>query len=225
MPRMEFKTILSKFIYRIEAKPGGGFIATCKDPTAPPIEGATREEVQQKIQENIAANLATQFPALKSALEAKGVTLHYHVEAKPGGGFIVHHDDAAHDSADHSTHGGIESFIESKIFSAFMDRLPPELLQQFGDKLNAEGADIEVKRTFRSSSTESGVPHFSPVLGEVGTSPSDLQTAQATTQSPIIRYDSDSPVKYEKSSFGIFLRLLIAAAALAAIAYILFLRR
>lgn len=69
------------------------------------------------------------------------------------------------------------------------------------------------------------MPHFSPVLGEVGTSPSDLQTAQATTQSPIIRYDSDSPVKYEKSSFGIFLRLLIAAAALAAIAYILFLRR
>ena len=223
---MELKTVLSKFIYRIEAKPGGGFIATCKDPAAPVIEGATREEVQQKIQENIAAHLATQFPALKSALEAKGVTLHYHVEAKPGGGFIVHHDDAAHDSADHSTHGGIESFIESKIFSAFMDRLPPELLQQIGDKLNSGGLDIEINRTFRSSeSTDRGVPRFAPVLGEVGTSAVDLQTSSATNQSPIIRYDSDSPVKYEKSSFGTFLRLLIAVAALVAIAYILFLRR
>ena len=208
---MELKTVLSQFIYRIEAKPGGGFIATCKDPAAPAIEGATREEVQQKIQENIAANLGTQFPALKSALEARGVTLHYHVEAKPGGGFIVHHDDAAHDSADHSTHGGIESFIESKIFSAFMDRLPPELLQQVGNKLNSGGLDIEINRTSSSSA--------------VGTSPGNLQTADASNQSPIIRYDSDSPVKYEKSSFGIFLRLLIAAAALAAIAYILFLRR
>ena len=226
MPHMEFKTVLSKFIYRIEAKPGGGFIATCKDPAAPAIEGATREEVQQKIQENIAANLATQFPALKSAFEAKGVTLHYHVEPKPGGGFIVHHDDAAHDSADHSAHGGIESFIESKIFSAFMDRLPPELLQQIGDKMNHGGLDIEVNRSFgASASTGGGVTHFSPVSREVGTSADGLQTAVATNQSPIIRYDSDSPVKYEKSSFGIFLRLLIAAAALAAIAYILFLRR
>ena len=223
---MELKTVLSKFIYRIEAKPGGGFIATCKDPAAPAIEGATREEVQQKIQENIAANLATQFPALKSAFEAKGVTLHYHVEAKPGGGFIIHHDDAAHDSADHPTHGGIESFIESKIFSAFVDRLPPELLHQVGDKLNSGGLDIKVNRTITSSaSTDSRVPHLSPVLGELGTSSTDLQTADATTQSPIVRYDRDSPVKYEKSSFGIFLRLLIAAAALAAIAYILFLRR
>ncbi len=236
MPRMEFKTVLSKFIYRIEAKPGGGFIATCKDPAARPIEGATREEVQQKIQENIAANLATQFPALKSALEAKGVTLHYHVEAKPGGGFIVHHDDASHDSADHSTHGGIESFIESKIFSAFMERFPPELLQQVGDKLKGEGVDIDVKRTFSVS-----IDRRSPAVGnDVGLSPrplglaseaeSDfgkitLQSTEVTNQSPIIRYDTDSPVKYEKSSFGTFLRLLIAAAALVAIAYILFLRR
>ena len=233
---MEFKTVLSKFIYRIEAKPGGGFIATCKDPAAPAIEGATREEVQQKIQETIAANLATQFPALKSALEAKGVTLHYHVEAKPGGGFIVHHDDAAHDSADHSTHGGIESFIESKIFSAFMDRFPPELLQQIGDKLKGEGVDIDVKRTFSVS-----FDHGRPTVGkDIGLSPTPLglapetesdlgkitlQSAEVTNQSPVIRYDSDSPVKYEKSSFGMFLRLLIAAAALAAIGYILFLRR
>jgi len=70
---MELKTILSKFIYRIEPKPGAGFIATCKDSTAPAIEGATRQEVQRKIQESIAANLGTQFPALQSALAAHDV--------------------------------------------------------------------------------------------------------------------------------------------------------
>jgi hypothetical protein len=233
---MEFKTVLSRFIYRIEAKPGGGFIATCKDPTAPAIEGATRQEVQQKIQENIAANLAAQFPALKSALEANGVKLHYHVESKPGGGFIVHHDDAAHDSADNATHDRIESFIESKIFSTLMDRLPPELHQQITEKLNAGGIDIDVNRTFgvttdRSSPALRKDGGFSASsLGPGSGGASDFgntapQSTDATNESPIIRYDSDSPVRYEKSSFGTFLRLLIAAAILAAIGYIIFLRR
>ena len=236
---MEFKTVLSRFIYRIEAKPGGGFIATCKDPTAPAIEGATREEVQQKIQESIAENLATQFPALKSALAANGVKLHYHVEQKPGGGFIIHHDDAVHDSPDHSTHDRIESFIESKIFSRLMEHLPPEIHQQITEKMNSGGIDVDVEGSLfldRSSATPGKDVGFSATrlglaspsgFGKTALQSTEvtLQSTDVANQSPIIRYDSDSPVKYEKSSFGIFLRLLIAAAVLAAIGYILFLRR
>src|SRR5438876_5298473 len=90
---MEFENVLSKFIYRIEPKTGGGFIATCKDPTAPAIEGATRQEAQRKVQESIAANLGARFPALQSALAGNDVKLHYHIEAKPGGGFVIHHGD------------------------------------------------------------------------------------------------------------------------------------
>lgn len=38
------------FSYRIEEKPGGGFIGRSSDPGMEPLEGATREEVLQKIQ-------------------------------------------------------------------------------------------------------------------------------------------------------------------------------
>lgn len=226
---MEFKTVLSQFIYRIEPKPGGGFVATCKDPSAPAIEGATRLEVQQKIQEIIASKVAEQFPMLKDTLASKGVMLHYHVEAKPGGGFIIHHDDAAHDSDNDSSHH-IEGLIESKIFSRLMDRLPPEVHQQITDKLNSGGLEIDVNRTF-SVTTKSGSA-FTPVFTKASAASAPIlapenaptlaspNSTDAANQSPIIRYDSDSPVKFEKSSFPTFLRLLIAVAILALLAFV-----
>ena len=48
---MDIQTITRKYAYKIEAKPEGGFIARASDPSVPPIEGATREEVQRKIRE------------------------------------------------------------------------------------------------------------------------------------------------------------------------------
>src|SRR5258708_8893832 len=84
---MEFKTVINKFLYRIEAKPGGGFIATSKDPSLPPIEGATRTEVEQKIQESISADLASHVPSLKPLFERTQVNLSYHIDPKPGCGY------------------------------------------------------------------------------------------------------------------------------------------
>ena len=227
---MEFENILSKFIYRIEAKPGGGFIATCKDSTAPAIEGATRQEVQRKIQESIAANLGTQFPALQSALAGNDVKLHYHIEAKPGGGFVIHHGDPnsldpEHAPIEGSTREHLENQIESKIFSAIMDRLPPELHQQVADKLNSGGLDIDVNRTI---SVSSGGRPFTPVIGKdsaaaLDQSPSAFGTsdpASSDTNSPIIRYDGNSPVQYEKSSGGAVIRFLLALAIVAAMIYV-----
>jgi hypothetical protein len=231
---MEFENILSKFIYRIESKPGGGFVATCKDSTAPAIEGATRQEVQRRIQESIAANLGTQFPALQSALAGNEVKLHYHIEAKPGGGFVIHHGDSnsldpEHPPVEGSTREHLENVIESKIFSAIMDRLPTELHQQVADKLNSGGLDIDVNRTISVSSR--GKP-FAPVVGnnsaasdnasafgtaDMSSSNADLGT---TNQSPITRYDGNSPVQFEKSSDGAVMRFLLAVAIVAAMIYI-----
>ena len=55
-------TSFKKFIYRIEPNPAGGFIARPSDPSLDPIEGATREEVQQKIQAKIAEMIQSQLP-------------------------------------------------------------------------------------------------------------------------------------------------------------------
>jgi hypothetical protein len=231
---MEFKDILGKFIYRIEPKPGGGFIATCKDSTAPAIEGASRQEVQRKIQQSIAANLGTQFPALQSALAGNDVKLHYHIEAKPGGGFIIHHGDPnsldpEHAPIEGSTREHVENLIETKLFAAIMDRLPPELHQQVADKLNSGGLDIDVNRTISVSSR--GSP-FTPVIGKdsagadnasaFGTA--DLSPAATTNQSPMT-YDGNSPVQYEKSSGGAVIRFLLAVAIVAAMIYVFLHRR
>ena len=228
---MEFENVLSKFIYRIEPKPGGGFIATCKDSTVPAIEGATRQEVQRKIQESIAANLGAQFPALQSALSGNDVKLHYHIEAKPGGGFVIHHGDPnsldpERAPIEGSTREHLENQIESKIVSAIMDRLPPELHQQVADKLNSGGLDIDVNRTISVSSR--GRP-FTPIIGKDSAaaldqnSPSafgETDLASSGTNSPIIRYDGNSPVQYEKSSGGALIRFLLAVAIVAAMIYV-----
>ena len=48
---METHNSTTHFSYRIEQKPEGGFIARSSDPGVEAIEGATREEVLQRIQD------------------------------------------------------------------------------------------------------------------------------------------------------------------------------
>ena len=55
MEPVDIKTTVTKLTYRIEDKPGGGFIARSDDPAAETFDGATREEVQQKIDDKLMA--------------------------------------------------------------------------------------------------------------------------------------------------------------------------
>src|SRR5438309_694326 len=84
---MEIRRLITHFTYRIEPKPEGGFIAHTTDPSVPPLEAPTREELQQTIQANIAAAVAAEFPGLKLPLENKEVKFAFHIEHKPGGSF------------------------------------------------------------------------------------------------------------------------------------------
>jgi hypothetical protein len=68
---MELKHLIQRFSYRIEPKAEGGFIARATDPTVPPLEAPTREELQQKIQASLAAAMAEAFPGLKLPAESK----------------------------------------------------------------------------------------------------------------------------------------------------------
>jgi len=60
MSPIETTKIISKFSYVTKPKPSGGFIAYSSDPTMVPIEGATEEEVQQKILAQLATYLGQQ---------------------------------------------------------------------------------------------------------------------------------------------------------------------
>src|SRR5436309_3257002 len=67
---MELKRLVQSFTYRIEPKPEGGFISRVAYPTVPALEAPTREELQQKIQAKLLAQLGENFPGLKLPSQA-----------------------------------------------------------------------------------------------------------------------------------------------------------
>lgn len=52
---MDTKTTMTTIRYRIEPKPGGGFIARAEEGPGETLEGSTREEVQQKVDDKLTA--------------------------------------------------------------------------------------------------------------------------------------------------------------------------
>lgn len=219
---MELARILNQFVYRIEAKPGGGFIATCNDPTLPPLEGATRSEVEQKIQESISAKLGVQMPWLKPFFDANQVKLHYHIDRKPDGGFIIHHgdansSDAAHASSEDSAREKIEGLVQSKLFSTLMDRIPPELHQQIMDKLNSGGLDVLISRSVTTKTF--GKADAASILNRA--KPAAENPAVISSSSLGSETTSSSPISYEKSSSGLFLKIMLFLLVLGAIVFLL----
>ena len=126
---MELKSLITHFTYRIEPKPEGGFIAHNSDPTVPPLEAPTREELQRKIQENIAAGLASEFPGLKLPLENQQLKFAFHIERKPGGGFAIHSADPDAPLIEGATHEEIESHFAEKLIAFVGKHFIPELSQ------------------------------------------------------------------------------------------------
>jgi len=201
---MDIKQTFTKLLYRIEPKPEGGFIARCKDPSIPPIEAATREEINEKIQASITANLAAQFPGLKLPLDNKDVKLSYHIDAKPGGGYIVHHGDPARDPIEGSTREKVESVIESKLFSRLMEKLPPEVSQQLASQLNAGGVEVVVKRNVGFG------------FARAGSSSSAPDSKTALPQSVLV---GSSPIKPGRDRSGVIFRFLWALLIIAGLMY------
>ena len=128
---MELKRLITQFAYKIEPKAGGGFIAHASDPSVPPLEGATREELQHKIQAKIAAGLMVEFPGLKLALEKPEIKFDFHIEHMPGGGFAIHASDSSAKLG--SPKEGLESLIARKLMGAVGKHLSPEKLQDIAE--------------------------------------------------------------------------------------------
>jgi hypothetical protein len=201
---MDIKQTFTKFLYRIEPEPEGGFIARSKDPDVPPIEAATRQEIDQKIQESMAASLAEQFPSLKLPLDNNEVKLSYHIDAKPGGGYIVHHGDPAHEPIEGSTREKVESAIESKLFSHLMEKLPPEMSQQLTSQLNAGGVEVVVKRNVGFG------------FARAGSSSSAPDSKTALLQSMLV---GSSPIKPGRDTSGAIFRFLWVLLLVAGVLY------
>jgi hypothetical protein len=214
---MELKSLITHFTYRIEPKPEGGFIAHTTDPTVPPLEAPTREELQRKIQENIAAGLASEFPGLKLPLENQQLKFAFHIERKPGGGFAIHSADPDAPLIEGATHEEIESHFAEKLIAFVGKHFIPELSQA----LAARGSgDIKV---FVNRKTGFTVNAGSHTIQTDDVTIEDAKLGNAKTANASLGSVGDtidnSPITPETSSSWTIFRFLLALLIIAAMGY------
>ena len=215
---MDLKRLITHFTYRIEAKPEGGFIAHSTDPTVAPLEAATREELQQKIQANIAAALAAEFPGLKLPLQDKELKCSFHVELKPGGGFAIHSSDPNAKPIHGATQEEIENHFAEKLVGFMGKHFMPELAQALAAQGNAGDIKIFVNRKVSATTPAEGSLQLNNAkiedwrLVNAKTASGDLSTAGI----------ANSPITPEASGSWSVFRLLLALLIIAALFYFFF---
>jgi hypothetical protein len=221
---MDLKRLISHFTYRIEPKPGGGFIARPNDPTVPALEAATREELQQKIQANIVNALASEFPGLKLPLEANAKYV-FHVESKPGGGFALHSADPDTKPIEGASHVDIENHFANKLMEFMGNHLTPELAKTIAASGSSGNVQVFVnmktgaKVDLNSAELKFGRPETKLVTASVleFSKPSDAKAG--TNFSNLPEPVGNSPITPEAGS-GKFFRLLLAVLVIALVLYL-----
>ena len=231
-PTVELKRLISHFTYRIEPKPEGGFIAHPTDPAVPPLEAATREELQRKIQANILAGLASEFPGLKLPPQNQELKFAFHIERKPGGGFVIQSADPAAQPIEVATHDDIESHFAEKLIAFVGKHFMPELGKAFAAQGNS--ADIGVFVNQKTGVTVNagghtlslGIARNLPPAGPSQLTDAkieDAKLADGKTTNPnfgsIAGTISNSPITPEASNSWPVFRFLMALLIVAAFIY------
>ena len=223
---MELKRLISHFTYRIEPKPGGGFMAHPSDPSVAPFEAPTREELQKKIQENILAGLSAQFPGLKLPVENEDLQFAFHIERKPEGGFVIHSSDPNAEPIEVLTHHDMESHFAEKIIGFVGKHLTPELSQTLAAQGNS--GDIKVFVTRKTGVTVNAASHtLSLGLARNLTAPTSMSKTttiiEAANAKPTDGSSggmiSNTPIVPEASSSGKVFRFLLLVLVAAALVY------
>ena len=225
---MELKRLISHFTYRIEPKPGGGFMAHPSDPSVAPIEAPTREELQKKIQENILAGLSAQFPGLKLPVENEELRFAFHIERKPEGGFVIHSSDPNAEPIEVLTHNDMESHFAEKIIGFVGKHLTPELSQALAAQGNS--GDIKVFVNRKTGVTVNAGSHtLSLGLARNLTAPTSMsktttiiEAANAKPRDGSSGGMINTPIVPEASSSGKVFRFLLLVLVAAALVYFFF---
>jgi hypothetical protein len=217
---MDLKRLITQFAYRIEPKPEGGFIAHATDPSVPPLEAPTRQELQKKIQERIFAAISAEFPTLKPPPDGSQRHFAFHIERTPEGSFSIHSADPNADVIHASTDDELQNHFLQKLVGFAGRHFMPELQQA----LAAQGtADVKIVLNGKTAVTLG-----SNQLNLAGP-PQDPQPATQTSatliDAGIGRTIDNSPITPERSNFGMFLKIAIALLLIASLIYIFFQHR
>ena len=226
---MQLKNLITRFVYRIEPKPEGGFIARSSDPSVPALEASTRQELQQRIQQTILSGLAAEFPGLKLPANGTRTEFAFHVEHGPDGAFSIH-------SADGVTQAGSQSEFQNQFLEKFLSfagkHLTPELSQALS-QANAGDVKVLVNKTIFSTNG-GGSPKISVGAAQLlpfGVSLQGTNSASALTlnnakpnQVSIGGTIGNSAIVPGKSNFGNFFIFAVTIAILAVVLYFIFYR-
>jgi hypothetical protein len=222
---MELKHLVQRCVYRIEPKPEGGFIARASDPTVPPLEAATREELQQLIQAKLMGALGEAFPGLTLPAPGKQVRVAMHVERMPGGGFAVHSDNPGTPGFDPAAQEKFDHYAEELL--GFVDKHFPHLSEHIAEQVT--GRELKVFTTTSSTTTTQSLPlskMFLPTQPMPPSGSSDQPTAPPTIDgagmNPALL--SNAPITPEASKSGAIVRLLVTLLIIAAVLYFFYRR-
>ncbi len=219
---LEIKRTLTKIIYRIEPKPEGGYIARAADPQVPPLEAATREELQQKVQSAIRDTLSAQFPGLNLPLADKELKYSFHIEAKPGGGFIAHSNDPSQPAIEGATHEEVQHHLAEKLVGALGSYFLPELTQALGAQVNAGDVKVFVNRkvTFTTKANSNTL-----TSGDVPGQPAGTTQAQDVKSEGLVDFSSNAPIVPSAAGNWRLFRFLLGLLVLSALLYFFLYRR
>ena len=228
---MELRKLLTQFVYRIEPKPEGGFIARPSDPSAPALEAPTREELQGKIQANIASAISAQFPGLKMPSQSQSFNVSFHIEHKPDGTFDLHSSDPGSPSVQGASGNEIESHFAEKLLGFVGKHLSPELSQAVGAQLASGNVKVFVTKgsqdlTLRlNSSSTSALENLATPDGstfakpQIGPTPDASDNTVISNSSVRINANDGSPITPANERGNPIFRFLIAALIVLAAMY------
>ena len=223
---MELKRLLQHYAYSIEPKPEGGFIARAADPDVPPLEAPTREELQQKIQAKLLAELGAKFPGLKlPAVENKQVKWEVHIDRKPGGGFSVHSDEQGAPTLDAATHQKIDHFAEELL--GFVDKNFPQLSQAIATQAGTKDVKVFTSTTSSTSvNTSSAIDGLQALLPNPNMQNADAKMHNAPLRAPAMpgttlnkNTISSAPILPETNNSWKTFLILVGAAVIALLIY------
>jgi hypothetical protein len=224
---MDLKRLISYVSYRIEEKPGGGFIARPYDSDSAPLEAPTRFELNKLIQARNAEVLAREFPDFKLSAQEQEHYSSFHIERRPDGGFTVHSTDPNAASSETNSHEELESRLAEKALNFMAKRLADKLPPEIAAQLNSGDVKVAITRTSKTS--------FGKVKSEMAVSPPGqtaspmnsavIASSELTNSQGVAGFSGASPITPEPSGSWAILRFLLAALVVLGLIYLFLHRR